>query len=83
MKIDTDTVKKTLNICAKIGAGTIAFSAVRSNVVTATPVHSVMVYVATIALSGKLAHVAGDYMDQIVDDVAHIVNTSNAKIHFV
>lgn len=83
MKIDTDTVKKTLNVCAKFGAGTIAFSAVSNNVVTTTPVHKAMVYVATIALAGKLAQTAGSYMDEIVDDVAHMVNSSNAKIHFI
>lgn len=83
MNVNLDTTKKTLNICAKIGAGTIASAIVRNNVATPNPILKVMVTVASFSLGGALAQVAGDNMDKIVDDIADIVNQSNAKIiHF-
>lgn len=83
MNINLGTTKKTLNICAKIGAGTIASAIVRNNVVTDNPILKVMVVVASFSLGGALAEVAGNNMDKIVDDVAAFVNQSDAKIlHF-
>lgn len=83
MNIDLDTTKKTLNICAKIGAGTIAHAVVRNNVTTTNPIMGFMVGVASFALAGAVAAKAGSELDAIVDDVAAFVNQSNSKIiHF-